>query len=115
MGGKRRTRYVAKVLEIEHHRNGVCGHPFYAIRFLADGSGADEFLAVVPDVEANGADSECYVICTSTLATAGVGPGNCWRGDVFEPELRKAAKKYERDRQQLRLGPVKKKGGKRGR
>lgn len=86
---------VKKVIEVSFHRNGICGVGFHAIRFVADTT--DEigntqkpdanFLGIVFDEP-----GYCSVICLDLIETCGVrfAGGNSWRGDRFEPELRKA-------------------------
>lgn len=78
-----------KILEIAHHRNGVGGEPFAAIRFKGkdDGGTEREFMAIVFD-----GDCRTAVICTSLIPELGFGEGNRWRGDVYDQALRQAIK-----------------------
>lgn len=86
---------VKEILEVSCHRNGICGAPFHAIRFIAsdeaESSSGHQFLATV--FHENG---HCAVIDLDLIAEHGVSFGyNSWRGDHFEPELRKAIKEYQ--------------------
>ena len=59
------------IIDIAHHRNGVCGAPFAVILFEHDG--------------------QCAVLDIDKLAQGDIAFGsNSWRGDHFEPSLRKA-------------------------
>jgi hypothetical protein len=80
-----------KVLEIAHHRNGVRGKPFYAVRFTDKVVGGEkEFLGVVPSPE-NSDPGECYVVCLDLIPSVGVAFGhNSWRGDHYADRLRTA-------------------------
>jgi hypothetical protein len=109
---------IDSIDEVAWHRNGVGGRGFYAIRFTAgieadDGkfSGCEatgakiglKWLAVLTDDP-----GECYVICTDLLETCGVkfAGGNSWRGDHYEPELRKAIEGQDgRHSGAVRVGP----------
>lgn len=80
-----------KILEIDYHRNGVCGEGFHAVRFtdVVDESGLPrEFLAMVFDRAVYG------VVCVDYLAEKGVGLGNHWRGDYYIDRLWRAIKKH---------------------
>lgn len=81
-----------KIQEASFHRNGVGGLGFYAIRFKYQPDDADEpenFLATLFDE-----DGACAVISLDRLEKCGVAfaKGNSWRGDHFEPELRRLIK-----------------------
>ena len=88
-------KVVTKIQEIAYHRNGICGAPFHAIRFVGKVDGYDEpetanFLATLFDEPGH-----CAVICLDRLPEHGVAFGpNSWRGDCFEPELREAVKEH---------------------
>ena len=85
---------VSRILQIAHHRNGVCGAPFYAIMFR-DMEGR-QMLATLFDEP-----GYCAVVCVDveTLTVDGVAMGaNSWRGDQFEPELRAAVAAQEANR-----------------
>ena len=75
--------------EVAFHRNGVSGEGFYAVRFLSvpeDVERPEHFLAILFD-----APGQCAVVNLDRLAQSGVAFGaNSWRGDRFEPELRRA-------------------------
>ena len=82
-----------KVLEVPRHRNGICGEPFYVIRFIDNPDGHEEnFIATLFDES-----GQCAVIGLDRIEKMGVtmSRGNSWRGDHFETELREYCKKYE--------------------
>ena len=71
------------IMQIDYHRNGICGAPFHVVRFHDGGSSK---LAIVFD-EAH----HCAVLDTAKLAAGDIAFGsNSWRGDVYEPQLRAA-------------------------
>ena len=90
-----------EIQEIASHRNGVCGECFHAVRFRwMPHDEMANFLATV--FEAEGA---CAVICLDTIDEYGVStPGNSWRGDYFESDLRKAISEWEAARERHMLG-----------
>lgn len=96
--------FTIKVIELSYHRNGVGGRGFYAVYFLADIDAVTEeegkLWNLIPGAKVENAKwfaavtdtpGECYVICVDLLSTRGVRfGGNSWRGDRFEPHIRKA-------------------------
>ena len=99
------SKLVKSVQEVSWHRNGIGGQGFYAVRFTSDIDGVSaaksktwnipqtegrkdaNFLAILFDDP-----GQCAVICLDLVPTCGVkfAGGNSWRGDQYEPELRKA-------------------------
>ncbi len=78
------------IQEIAYHRNGISGLGFHAIRFRWQPEGAknkENFLGILFEEEGS-----CAVIGLDRIESQGVefAKGNSWRGDYFEPELRKA-------------------------
>lgn len=73
-----------KIIDIACHRNGICGAPFDAVLFRdEDGSRKVAILFEQP--------SNCAVLDVDKLAKGDIAFGsNSWRGDQFEPHLRKA-------------------------
>lgn len=70
---------------VNHHRNGVSGIPFYVCTFTHEGQ---PMMGVVFDVEEFG---HCAVFNTDKIGKGDVAfMSNSWRGDQFEPELRRA-------------------------
>lgn len=114
------SKLVNKILEVAFHRNGVGGRGFYAVRFTGDIQPDDgemtgckptpgiknaKWLGILTDDK-----GECYVICTDLLETCGVkfAGGNSWRGDRYEPLLRKAIQDAEETKTTaggIRIGP----------
>ncbi len=91
-------RMVNRIIEVAYHRNGVSGRGFNVVTFYgsaATGMAGKRFLATLTDTP-----GECYVVCTDLLPTCGVafGEGNSWRGDEFEPELRRAVEEWDEKR-----------------
>jgi len=82
-----------KVQEVAYHRNGICGEGFHAVRFRWDtGDGVENFVGTVFD-----GSGQCAVLSLDRIAQTGVTFGfNSWRGDDFEPELRRAIKNWNR-------------------
>jgi len=66
---------------VTYHRNGISGEGFHSVAFGWDGR---KMIATL--FEAKGA---CAVLDTGDLC-------ECWRGDHFEPGLRKAIKAHDR-------------------
>lgn len=82
------SRFVRRVTAIAYHRNGVSGEGFYVVRFqpyVASGV-EDEMVAVVFDAPGHVAVFDLDKLAHGTIAFG----ENSWRGDDFEPELRKA-------------------------
>ena len=75
-----------KTISIAHHRNGVAGQPFEVILFKERGQGGDRKVGILfPE------PGYCAVLDVVLLATGDIDFGsNSWRGDHYEPYLRKA-------------------------
>lgn len=83
-----------KILQVAHHRNGICGIDFHAVLFQDSPDGKTEnFLATVfPEKGA------VAVVGLDRIEQDGVAFGaNSWRGDRYEADLRRAIGKYNRD------------------
>ena len=81
-----------RILNIDYHRNGVCGEPFHAVVFRDTGPEGSIKLGIVFD-----SPHHCAVLDVAKLADCDVAFGsNSWRGDVFEPGLRRAINKHNR-------------------
>jgi hypothetical protein len=69
---------------IQYHRNGVCGAPFHVLVFRDPDEG--RMVGIVFDQEYHVA-----VFNLDKLAIGNIAFGvNSWRGDRYEPHLRKA-------------------------
>lgn len=80
------------VRQIQYHRNGVGGAPFYVLRFTDAEEG--DMLGVVFDEPHHVA-----VFHLGRLAGRDIGFGsNSWRGDRYEPHLRRAVQRHEVER-----------------
>jgi hypothetical protein len=71
------------IQQIEHHRNGVAGEPFDVVKFK---EGRRKMLGIVFDDERYVAVFDRDLLAQDVI-TFGV---NSWRGDDYEPQLRKA-------------------------
>ena len=85
------------LLKIARHRNGIGGAPFNAIVFADTGEGASVKVAIVFD-----APGHTAVLDINKLVECDVAFGsNSWRGDAYEPHLRRAIAKHEREQEAL--------------
>lgn len=79
------------VHEIAHHRNGICGEPFYVVRF-DDKEAGKNMIGIV-------FESNFHVAVLSADETAkgniAFARGNSWRGDHFQADLRAAIAHHE--------------------
>lgn len=66
---------------VTYHRNGISGASFHSVAFAWDGR---KMIATVFEGE-----GECAVLDLGDLC-------ECWRGDHFEPQLRKAVEAHDR-------------------
>ena len=84
-------KLIKKIKQIDRHRNGVHGAPFYAVLFEQKEE-RGLMLGIVFDEPAH-----CAVVAVDPLSTdVGVTfSQNSWRGDNYEPELRQAILEYE--------------------
>ena len=90
-----------KIKEIAFHRNGICGAGFYAVLFTSKDQG-DKLRNMVAAVFDEPNHVAVLDIDETQSGNIGFAMGNSWRGDRFEPELRKAISDYENTRK----GPV---------
>ncbi len=78
-----------RVVAAAYHRNGISGAPFHV--FLFDDTGDENTRKVGILFEA---PHHCAVLDVAKLAGGSIGFGlNSYRGDCFEPALRKALAK----------------------
>jgi len=74
------------ILNISFHRNGIGGAPFHAILFEDDAPDSNVKLGIVFDEPWHTA-----VLDVAKLVRGDIAFGsNSWRGDTYEPHLRKA-------------------------
>jgi len=74
------------ILDIAHHRNGICGTPFEVVLFKDQGPEGSRKVAILFDEP-----SHCAVLDIARLAAGDIAFGsNSWRGDNYEPHLRRA-------------------------
>ena len=80
-----------KITAIAHHRNGICGAPFGVLLFEDKGPEGSRKLGILFDDPGC-----CAILDVDKLAAADIAFGsNCWRGDQYEPHLRKAIETHE--------------------
>jgi len=81
-----------KVIKVESgndvymHRNGICGQPFWTIKFTFGE------LNMIGTIGIEGEDliaSTCRVLCMEGRLSDGNIVQSCWRGDQFAPFLAK--------------------------
>jgi hypothetical protein len=75
-----------RIETIQHHRNGVGGAPFHVVLFQDSGELGSRKVAIVFDTEWHTA-----ILDVTKLASGDVAFGsNSWRGDHYEPLLRRS-------------------------
>jgi hypothetical protein len=81
-----------KIIGIAHHRNGVCGAPFDVTLFKEHGRDGSLKVGILFEEPYH-----CAILDVDKLAAGNIGFGsNSWRGDDYEPHLRKAIALHER-------------------
>jgi hypothetical protein len=79
------ARMKLKIIDTAHHRNGVAGAPFDVVLFKVHRDFGTK-VAILFDEPGN-----CAVLDVKLLAAGDIAFGsNSWRGDHFEPDLRRA-------------------------
>jgi hypothetical protein len=80
-----------KIIAIAHHRNGICGAPFDVLLFEDKAPEGSRKVAVLFEEPYH-----CAVLDVDKLAAADIAFGsNSYRGDQYEPHLRKAIETHE--------------------
>ena len=87
----------SNIIDIAHHRNGICGSPFHVVLFQDHGDEGSRKVGIVFE-----STSHVAVLDVSKLAEGDIAfASNSWRGDKYEPHLRKAiALRPEKDRKE---------------
>ena len=74
------------IIDIAHHRNGICGAPFTAVLFEDSGPEGSRKIGILFDQPYH-----CAVLDIAKLAAGDIAfASNSWRGDQYEPYLRAA-------------------------
>jgi hypothetical protein len=74
------------IIDIAHHRNGICGAPFDVVLFKDRGREGSRKIGILFDEQYH-----CAVLDVAKLAAGDIAFGsNSWRGDNYEPQLRAA-------------------------
>src|ERR1039457_2388308 len=77
-----------RVVDLDLHRNGICGAPFHVVLFDDIGGENTGKVGILFD-----APQHCAVLDVDKLARGSIAFGlNSYRGDVFEKSLRAALK-----------------------
>ena len=72
-----------KIIDIAHHRNGICGAPFDVVLFEDPGPEGSRKVAILFEEP-----HHCAVLDVDKLAQGDIAFGsNSWRGDHYEPHL----------------------------
>ena len=80
------------IIDIAHHRNGVCGAPFDIVLFKDRGVEGSRKIGILFDQPYH-----CAVLDIAKLAAGDIAfTSNSWRGDNYEPHLREAITEHER-------------------
>ena len=75
-----------KIITTAYHRNGICGAPFEVVLFEDQGPEGSRKVAVLFEEPYH-----CAVLDVARLAAGDIAFGfNSWRGDHYEPHLRRA-------------------------
>jgi hypothetical protein len=75
-----------KIIDTAHHRNGICGAPFDVVLFKDTGPEGSRKVAILFEEP-----HHCAVLDVGKLAMSDIAFGtNSWRGDQYEPHLRRA-------------------------
>jgi hypothetical protein len=75
-----------RIINFDHHRNGIAGAPFAVVLFEDQGTECSRKVAILFEPEGH-----CAVLDVNKLAEGDIAFGsNSWRGDSFEQSLRKA-------------------------
>lgn len=78
-----------QIITIDYHRNGICGAPFHVVLFH---EGGGRKVGILFD-----RDAHCAVLDLALLHAGDIAFGsNSWRGDQYEPGLRKAIAEHDR-------------------
>jgi hypothetical protein len=79
------------IIDIARHRNGICGAPFEVVLFIDHGPEASRKVAILFEQP-----HHCAVLDVDKLADGDIAfASNSWRGDHYEPHLRKAVAKRQ--------------------
>jgi hypothetical protein len=81
-----------KIIDTAHHRNGISGAPFDVALFEDHGPEGGRKVAILFEEP-----HTCAVLDVDKLAQGDIAFGsNSWRGDRYEPNLRKGIVKRQR-------------------
>jgi hypothetical protein len=90
-----------KILHTAHHRNGVGGAPFNVVLFKVPRERGTK-VGILFD-----APDHCAILDVSMLAAGDIAFGsNSWRGDDYEPSLRRAIEHGRENGQEADMGGI---------
>ncbi len=81
------------IREVSYHRNGISGNGFHVVQFKFKEDGVSlNMIGIVFEEPGN------VAVFDRQLLSVGIAEfiKNSWRGDRFEPALRRAIKRYEK-------------------
>lgn len=78
---------------IARHRNGICGAPFHVVLFQDTSTEPSRKVAITFDAPYHVAVLDVGKLSAGDIAFA----SNSWRGDLYEPRLRKAINASEEE------------------
>jgi hypothetical protein len=89
-----------RIIDTAHHRNGISGAPFDVALFEDPGAEGSRKVAILFEQP-----QHCAVLDVDKLAQGNIAFGsNSWRGDQYEPHLRKEIVKSQRASEAESLG-----------
>ena len=87
------SKTAVKIIETEHHRNGIGGEGFTLVKFTYHSLAPGTFLAIIPDSyrysPEEHSNTACFVVNIDLLPDIEFGI-NSWRGDRTYSDLRNA-------------------------
>ena len=93
-----RDKLVKRIVDIDYHRNGIFGQPFYPVTF--DNVDGFRMVAIVLPKESDQSIGSigCFVLDIDKLAEENIAFGeNSWRGDQYADELRAAIEAWHNE------------------
>jgi hypothetical protein len=81
-------KMIKKIIDVAHHRNGVCGTPFDVVLFTDKDTG-QKMVGIVPNDDEN--TRNAFVLSVDRMVQDNIRfAENSWRGDNYVNELKQA-------------------------
>ena len=80
-----------RIEQLQHHRNGICGAPFHVLIFHDPDEG--RMLGIVFEEQHHVAAFNLDKLALGNIAFS----SNSWRGDRYEPHLRRAIQRRAKE------------------